>query len=164
MKYKIIDAKKRDFSEILSLNQKAMPAVSFMDEEFLHYFHNVSEYFKLIKRRNESKIYGFLIGLTDKLNYKSENYLWFSKRYSSFMYVDRIVIQEDSLGLGLGTMLYNDLIDYSKNRFKNIICEYNIKPMNLVSKKFHEKFGFKRVGNQKTEGGTKEVLMMEYSL
>ena len=32
------------------------------------------------------------------------------------------------------------------------------------TKKFHEKFGFKRVGNQKTEGGTKEVLMMEYSL
>ena len=164
MKYEIIDAKKSDFSEILSLNQKAMPAVSFMDEESLHYFHNVSEYFKLIKRGNKNKIYGFLIGLTDKLNYKSENYLWFSKRYSSFMYVDRIVIQKDSLGLGLGTMLYNDLIDYSKNKFKNIICEYNIKPMNLISKKFHEKFGFKRVGNQKTEGGTKEVLMMEYSL
>ena len=80
------------------------------------------------------------------------------------MYVDRIVIQEDSIGLGLGTMLYNDLIDYSKYKFKNIICEYNIKPMNLISKKFHEKFGFKRVGSQKTEGGTKEVLMMEYSL
>ena len=164
MKYEIIDAEKSDFSEILSLNQKAMPAVSFMDEESLRYFHNVSEYFKLIKRGNENKIFGFLIGLTDKLNYKSENYLWFSKRYSSFMYVDRIVIQKDSLGLGLGTMLYNDLIDYSKSRFKNIICEYNIKPMNLISKKFHEKFGFKRVGSQKTEGGTKEVLMMEYML
>ena len=164
MKYEIIDAKKSDFSEILSLNQKAMPAVSFMDEESLKYFHNVSEYFKLIKRGKENKIYGFLIGLTDKLNYKSENYLWFSKRYSSFMYVDRIVIHEDSIGLGFGTMLYNDLIDYSKGKFKNIICEYNIKPMNFVSKKFHEKFGFKRVGNQKTEGGTKEVLMMEYSL
>ena len=164
MKYEIIDAKKSDFSEIISLNQKAIPAVSFMDEDSLHYFHNVSEYFKLIKRENENIIYGFLIGLTERLNYKSENYLWFSKRYSSFMYVDRIVIKEDSLGLGLGTMLYNDLIDYSKNKFKNIICEYNIKPMNLISKKFHEKFGFKRVGNQKTEGGTKEVLMMEYSL
>ena len=164
MKYEIIDAKKSDFSEILSLNQKAMPAVSFMDKESIKYFHNVSEYFKLIKRGNENKIYGFLIGLTDKLKYKSENYLWFSKRYSSFMYVDRIVIQEDSVGLGLGTMLYNDLIDYSKDKFKNIICEYNIKPMNLISKKFHEKFGFKRVGNQKTEGGTKEVLMMEYLL
>ena len=80
------------------------------------------------------------------------------------MYVDRIVIHEDSTGLGLGTMLYNDLIYFSKNKFKNIICEYNIKPMNLISKKFHEKFGFKTVGNQKTEGGTKEVLMMEYSL
>ena len=164
MKYEIIDVRKSDFSEILSLNQKAMPAVSFMNEESLHYFHNVSEYFKLIKRANENKIFGFLIGLTEKLNYKSENYLWFSKRYSSFMYVDRIVIQEDSMGLGLGTMLYNDLIYFSKNKFKNIICEYNIKPMNLISKKFHEKFGFKKVGNQKTEGGTKEVLMMEYSL
>jgi len=36
--------------------------------------------------------------------------------------------------------------------------------MNSISKKFHEKFGFKRVGSQKTEEGTKEVLMMEYSL
>ena len=80
------------------------------------------------------------------------------------MYVDRIVIQDDNLGLGFGSMLYNDLIDYSKGRFKNIICEYNIKPMNLISKNFHKKFGFKRVGKQKTEGGKKEVLMMEYSL
>ena len=164
MKYKIIDAEKSDLSEILSLNQKAMPAVSFMDEKSLNYFYRVSEYFKLIKCGKENKIYGFLIGLTEDLNYKSENYLWFSKRYSSFMYIDRIVIKEESIGLGLGTMLYNNLIDYSKNKFKNIICEYNIKPMNQISKKFHEKFGFKRVGNQKTEGGTKEVLMMEYSL
>jgi len=164
VKYKIIDAKKNDFAEVLSLNQKAMPAVSFMDEKSLNYFFTVSEYFKIVKCRKEDKIYGFLIGLTDNLNYKSENYLWFSKRYSSFMYVDRIVIQKDGRGLGLGTMLYNDIIDYSKGKFKNIICEYNIKPMNLISKKFHEKFGFKRVGSQKTEGGTKEVLMMEYSL
>ena len=164
MKYEIIDAKKSDHSEILSLNQEAMPAVSLMDEKSLHYFYSVSEYFKLIKCTKKNKIYGFLIGLTDKLSYNSENYLWFSKRYSSFMYVDRIVIQEDSLGLGFGSMLYNDLIDYSKGRFKNIICEYNIKPMNLISKNFHKKFGFKRVGKQKTEGGTKEVLMMEYSL
>ncbi len=164
MKYKIIDAKKSDFSEILSLNQRAMPAVSFMDEKSLNYFYSVSEYFKLVKCGKENKIYGFLIGLTDKLSYKSENYIWFSKRYSSFMYVDRIVIQDDSLGLGFGSMLYNDLINYSKGKFKNIICEYNIKPMNLISKNFHKKFGFKIVGKQKTEGGTKEVLMMEYSL
>ena len=164
MKYEIIDATKSDLTEILMLNQKAMPAVSSMDEKSLNYFYSVSEYFKLIKCENKNKIYGFLIGLTDNLNYKSENYLWFSKRYSSFMYVDRIVIHEKSIGLGFGTMLYNDLIDYSKGKFKNIICEYNIKPMNSISKKFHEKFGFKRVGSQKTEEGTKEVLMMEYSL
>jgi predicted GNAT superfamily acetyltransferase len=164
VKYEIIDAKKCDLSEILSLNQKAMPAVSFMDEKSLNYFYNVSEYFKLIKCGKKNKIYGFLIGLTDMLSYNSENYIWFSKRYSSFMYVDRIVIQDDSLGLGFGSMLYNDLINYSKGKFKNIICEYNIKPMNSISKKFHEKFGFKRVGSQKTEEGTKEVLMMEYSL
>ncbi len=164
MKYEIIDATKSDLAEILMLNQKAKPAVSSMDEKSLNYFYSVSEYFKLIKCGNKNKIYGFLIGLTDNLKYKSENYLWFSKRYSSFMYVDRIVIQEKSIGLGFGTMLYNDLIDYSSGKFENIICEYNIKPMNLISKKFHEKFGFKRVGSQKTEGGTKEVLMMEYSL
>ena len=156
MKYKLIHANKSDFSEILSLNQKAMPAVSYMAEESLNYFYDVSEYFKLIKCGKENKIYGFLIGLTDNLTYKSENYLWFSKRYSSFMYVDRIVIQKDSVGLGLGTMLYNDLIDYSKYKFKNIICEYNIKPMNLTSKKFHEKFGLKELEVKKRKGVQKK--------
>ena len=156
MKYKIIDAKKSDFSEILSLNQKAMPAVSFMDEESLKYFHNVSKYFRLIKRGKENKIYGFLIGLTDDLKYQSENYLWFSKRYSSFMYVDRIVIHEDSTGLGLGTMLYNDLIYFSKNKFKNIICEYNIKPMNLISKNFMKSLDLKELVVKKRKGVQKK--------
>ena len=47
MKYEIIDAEKWDLLEILSLNQKAMPAVSFMDEKSLNYFYSVSRISKI---------------------------------------------------------------------------------------------------------------------
>ena len=164
MKTKILNASENDFNVILDLNQAALPAVSNMNMTQINYFFHQSKYFKIIKNCGEKNIAGFLIGLTFGLNYDSENYKWFIKKFDSFMYVDRIVISPEYIGRGLGTLFYKDLISYSLNNYKRIICEYNIKPMNLISKNFHEKFGFKSIGTQKTEGGRKEVSLMEYKI
>ena len=43
---------------------------------------------------------------------------------------------------------------------KRIACEFNIKPENPISKSFHLGLGYKRVGTQLTELGTKEVSLM----
>lgn len=164
MKTRILNANKKDFNVILDLNQAALPAVSDMNMIKINYFFHKSKYFKIIKTAEDDNIIGFLIGLTGGLNYDSENYQWFIKKFDSFMYVDRIVISPEYTGKGFGTLFYKDLISYSLNNYKRIICEYNIKPMNLISKNFHKKFGFKSIGTQKTEGGKKEVSLMEYKI
>ena len=43
-------------------------------------------------------------------------------------------------------------------------CEVNMRPPNKVSIFFHEKYGFEKVGTQKTEGGNKEVSLMVYKI
>ena len=38
-------------------------------------------------------------------------------------------------------------------------CEYNIQPPNPVSKRFHDKFGFKELDTQWVANGTKKVTL-----
>ena len=65
----------------------------------MNHFLEISSYFKIIKV--EEKPIGFLIGLLPGLNYGSENYKWFSAIYSSFIYVDRVVIDSKNQNKGL---------------------------------------------------------------
>ena len=41
-----------------------------------------------------------------------------------------------------------------------IACEYNIKPLNMISENFHQKMSYKNVGTQLTENNTKQVSLM----
>ena len=45
-----------------------------------------------------------------------------------------------------------------------LACEVNEQPPNPASMAFHERFGFAAVGRQETEGGTKQVALMEMPL
>jgi predicted GNAT superfamily acetyltransferase len=38
-------------------------------------------------------------------------------------------------------------------------CEYNLRPKNEISRQFHQKYGFKEVGTQKTENSKKTVSL-----
>ena len=82
------------------------------------------------------------------------NYKWFSSRYSNFAYIDRIAIDESSKKKGIGSGLYTDLESTMKDKYDLIACEFNIKPLNESSKKFHENLDYKNVGYQYTENST----------
>jgi hypothetical protein len=43
-------------------------------------------------------------------------------------------------------------------------CEVNVRPANESSMRYHETHGFLKVGSQETEGGSKEVAMLEKKL
>ena len=94
------------------------------------------------------------------ISYKSLNYNWFSERYDDFVYIDRIAVKEDFKNSGIGRSLYKDLEKFLPRDIKMIACEYNIKPLNEVSKNFHKKMNYKNVGTQLTENNTKEVSLM----
>ena len=145
---------------IVKINQEALPAVSSVNINDMNHFLTIVDYFRSLKI--EEKLVGFLIALTPGKEYHSVNYKWFEKRYDSFMYVDRIVIDPSYQGNGLGKAFYNDLVDFSNNKTDRITCEVNIRPKNEGSMIFHKQYGFVQVGTQTTENGKKEVSLMEY--
>ncbi len=162
MNYLLRKATTLDLEFVLSLNQESLEAVSFSNLEQMYYFLESSSYFKIMIIEN--KPVGFLIGLMPGLAYESENYRWISKKYNSYVYVDRIIIHRRYRSMGLGFDFYNDLVKSFQGRVDNILCEVNIKPYNAQSLKFHKKYGFKTIGEKDTENGTKRVSYMMYKI
>ena len=162
MNYKILKANNFDLINLVALNQKYLPMVSSLDIQSTLNFLKISNYFKIIKFKNE--LIGFLIALEPNKEYSSLNYKWFEKRYKSFLYIDRIVVKKEHQNKGLGTVLYQDLISYAGNKTNLITCEVNIKPQNNTSLLFHKKMGFSEVGTQMSENNQKEVSLLSLSI
>jgi len=151
-----------DLPHIHDLNQHALPAVSSITLNDMTQFLEMADYFRVIKVKND--IAGFLIALAPGKDYHSPNYKWFEKKYSQFMYVDRIVIDPSFQSKGLGRAFYDDLKMFSQRYTPIITCEVNLKPKNDESLLFHKKYGFEQVGTQETDGGKKEVSLMVYKI
>ena len=162
MDFTISETTSDELPLIVKMNQEALPAVSSVNINDMNHFLTIVDYFRSLKI--EEKLVGFLIALTPGKEYHSINYKWFEKRFDSFMYVDRIVIDPSYQGNGLGKAFYNDLVDFSNNKTDRITCEVNIRPKNEESMIFHGKYGFVQVGTQTTENGKKEVSLMEYKI
>ena len=159
MRSKIFNVEHDDLPFILDLNNKFSKEVGMSNIENMTYFLDTADYFKRIELNNINV--GFLIAISPNKDYLSENYIWFNKKYRSFIYIDRIVIKRAYQNKGLGKIFYQDLIAFSKsNASKRIACEVNIKPLNDRSIIFHDSLGFKEVGQQDTNQGEKRVSLM----
>lgn len=154
---KIRTIEQQDYEKVLKLNNANTPAVSEIDLKELEWLVNESLHSLVIEDSNNLLV-GFSIILPRGIKYKSDNYLWISERYGDFEYLDRVVIAEEFRGLGCGRDLYQHW--FEKAQAKNLILEVNIRPMNEASIRFHEKLGFKAVGEQDTTGGKKRVQYM----
>ena len=162
MGYHILKTDTIDLPYIHDLNQHALPDVSSITLNNMTQFLEMADYFRVIKVKND--IAGFLIALTPGKDYHSPNYKWFEKKYSQFMYVDRIVIDPSFQSKGLGRAFYDNLKIFSRRDTPIITCEVNLKPKNDGSLLFHKKYGFEQVGTQETDGGKKEVSLMVYKI
>ena len=147
-----------DLSIIKVINDEAVPAVNAVAEKEFIWFHKNSIYFKKVIL--DETLAGFLLALPMNIPYKSLNYKWFSVRYNNFAYIDRIAVKKEFKSSGIGTLLYTDLEKSLPKEIKMIACEYNIKPLNMISENFHQKMAYKNVGTQLTENNTKKVSLM----
>ena len=146
-----------DFAAIESLNHSVVDLTSPMDGERLQQLHAMSSYHRVIDQ--DSQLVAFLLLLCPGCDYDSVNYQWFDQRYDDFAYIDRIVVRDCSRGLGLGTILYEDLFAWAINqKIRNIVCEYNAEPLNEASRKFHKALGFQEVSLEMI-GQAKRVSM-----
>lgn len=156
--FKIRPVTDRDFEAILMLNQAAIKATAAMDLIQLQNLNNWADYHQVVTHKNQ--VIAFLLVLPGGKPYQSPNYQWFNSHYHSFLYVDRIVVDEKFIGMKIGSMLYQGLFAYAKNHeIEFITCEYNIKPMNTNSQFFHQRFGFTEVATQWLDNKTKQVSL-----
>lgn len=147
-----------DLKEIKALNESVLPHVNSIPISDFEEFMDMASFFVVVEINKE--IVAFLIVLGPGQSYESENYQFFSKTYQSFDYVDRIVVSTKFQGIGIGKKLYQYLEKHTAE--DRITCEVNLNPPNPGSILFHQKMGFKEVGQQHSEGGKKWVSLMSW--
>ncbi len=158
----ISDITEADLEYVLALNEASLPHVSNMDLEQTRWFARNAFYFRIV--RIDEQFAGFLIGLRPGIDYGSENYRWFCDHYVDFGYIDRVAVAASARRRGVASRMYDDFADRLCGKVDVMTCEVNIRPPNDSSMRYHELHGFRQVANQQTEGGKKEVAMMEKKL
>lgn len=158
----ISDISSGDLEDVWRLNERSVPHVSSVDLATMQWFARNAHHFRVATRNGA--LAGFLIGLRPGLSYGSQNYRWFSTHYRDFGYVDRVAVAEDARRMGVATGLYADFAATLRPAVRVMTCEVNIRPANEASMRYHEQLGFLQVGSQQTEGGTKEVALLEMKL
>jgi len=154
----IRDATQDDYRVILELNQAFVVHTSPMDLARLSALAGLSCYHRVACM--DGQVAGFLLAIRSGARYENDNFAWFSRKYPSFVYVDRVVVASAARGQRLGSLLYEDLFGWARQHgIPLVTCEYNIVPANERSRLFHEKFGFKEQGTRWVAGRTKQVSL-----
>lgn len=159
---KLADVTVDDLPAVLALNEAAVPHVSSVSVEEMRWFSKHAHYFRIA--RIDGQLAGFLIGLRPGLSYQSPNYRWFSDHYEDFGYVDRVAVSRRARRQRVATRLYEDYANSLIGEVGVMTCEVNLRPANDASMRFHELQGFARVASQQTDGGEKEVALLEKKL
>lgn len=162
MDYIIRDVAADDLDAILNLNEEVVPAVNSIPIEKMHWFAEHADYFRVAIA--DERLASFLIGLRPGITYESPNYRWFCEHYDEFGYIDRIAVAAHARRHGLATKMYDDFKATLPRDLEVMTCEVNLRPPNESSMRFHERYGFKQIGSQATEGGEKEVALMALTL
>jgi len=105
-----------------------------------------------------NEMLGFVLCLAPRTRYASRNYAWFNERYQEFLYVDRIAVAIEHRGRGIGTQLYERVIEHAESLQFPVTAEVNLTPPNPGSIRFHERHSFTEIGV--FSQGVKSVTMM----
>ena len=152
----IRQAQVSDFPRILDINATEEDKTSRVDLARITQLDLWSDYHRVAVVEDE--VIGFLLVMTEASDYDGDNFRWFAERYSCFLYVDRIVIDRAAARRGIGSALYDDLIQFAETQACfTLCCEINVSPPNPVSHAFHARFGFKEVGRSAEAGASKVV-------
>jgi uncharacterized protein len=143
----IRDVREHDLDAVLALNNEAGTGILATDMGRLRHLYRIAHYFRVAEQ--DGRIVGFLIAMREDADYGSPNFRWFQAHYESFVYIDRIVIEHDFRGHGLGRIFYCDVQSFAEVRVPLLTCEVFLEPRNDQTVLFHGTMGFQEVGQQK---------------
>ncbi len=98
----------------------------------------------------DSSTQAVLFGYAHDVDYpEHKNLAWLRGHLDNFFYIDRVIIDADSHGQGLGRALYDDVAAFARARGHSVLaCEVNTVPDNPGSHAFHLRLGFEVLGEQ----------------
>jgi predicted GNAT superfamily acetyltransferase len=111
---------------------------------------------------HDGRTAGFVLVFEAGTAYDSENYRWFSQRYTEFHYLDRIVVDPRFRRLGLASAVYDE-VERGAASAGRLLLEVNVEPPNHPSLAFHQGRGFVEVGRQGPPGHRVVLLAKEVS-
>lgn len=153
----------KDYDRVLELNDESVHFLSPLTNDKLESIISQSEMVNVIEA--DGRVEAFVLTLKEGKEYDSVNYLWFSNHYDHFLYIDRVVVSLQMQGKGLGNILYESVFSHAKLiGVPYVAAEIDINPPNPGSLKFHEKFGFVKVGKQTVAQGKKVVSLQVVEL
>jgi hypothetical protein len=153
-----------DAAAIAALNEDATPAVNSLTEVEVLALLAMCDV-AVVATNHHGHINAFLLSLSGGQPYESENYRFFEERGVRHQYIDRIVVAPSARGTGVGRALYESVFERARERGANdVTCEVNIEPPNPGSMAFHDRLGFRKLGEQHTKGGAVRVALLARSV
>lgn len=145
-----------DLGRLHDINQAAVPGVNSLSLGELERLFSQSA-ITLVACEAERPM-GFVLLMSEGLDYASLNYRWLSERYDRFAYVDRVAVASEGRGMGIGGALYDAAVTHFDGVRPMLVAEVNLAPPNPGSARFHERAGFKRVGERWSDDNLKGVV------
>lgn len=143
----IRDYRHSDETAVLALNRASVQLLSPMDARRLQQLEALASVFWVVEK--EQQLLAFLMGFRESVDYDSVNYQWFCQRKDCFLYIDRIVVDDQARSMRVGQQLYQRLEHWAREQGINeLVAEINLHPPNHGSLNFHRKQGFIEIGRQ----------------
>ena len=148
-----------DAERLLALNNAHVPAVNHLGPADIAWFLDHASV--TVAETAGGELAGLLVTLEGPGSaYASLNYAWFVERVGRFAYVDRIVVDGRFQGHGLGQRLYRDIAGRARAAGMQMVCaEVNLVPRNEQSLRFHERFGFRLLGERVDDSGKRLAMV-----
>lgn len=148
-----------DFPAVLALNAQSVHFLSPLTPDRLDILHARAALHLVLE--HQGTVAAFLLAFRENADYDSVNYTWFSQRLPRFLYIDRVVVDPQWRGTGLGRKLYEQVFAHARQHDVALVtCEFDIDPPNPASGQFHARLGFHEVGRQEAGGGKLVSLQM----
>ena len=142
-----------DLDTIVDLNQAALEGVGPLDHESLALLVKKSD--QALVLDDGGDVAGFVITLPTGAAYDSSRYEWFEERLEEYVYLDRIVVAETHRRLGVASRLY-DAVE------SDLPVALEVYDTNTPSLEFHERRGYRKVGELK-HAGKRNLMLLKAS-
>lgn len=156
------DATPADIAALHAINQASTPGVGALTPDTLARLVEIGA--ATIVAEDRTGPLGFILCMLEGTDYASLNYRWLAERYPAFAYCDRIAVAEAARGLGLGERLYDQAVRRFAGMRDVLLCEVNLAPPNPGSLRFHQRLGFRRVGERWSDDRSYGVVFLEKPL